>query len=83
MESKLKDCPFCGFEARVYETGVGFQVLCRNCGAQSREAQLPDWSKRTISEEVAIARTVAIKAWNRRNPYHKTVYKKSKKEVCK
>ena len=61
MSEKLKQCPFCGGEARIREVSIGdsydgFTVECGNCAV--------DIGNINTEEE-------AIKLWNRRpNPWH-------------
>lgn len=57
--SKLKRCPFCGGQAKVYKTKFNFlyeeyayQIYCVCCQAQTRysntlEKAIKEWNKRT------------------------------------
>jgi hypothetical protein len=60
---ELKECPFCGGEAKIYSSSDGgICVKCMECGCQSSydcDLCLDDCLKRNAFEHV-------VKAWNRR-----------------
>ncbi len=46
VEIVLDSCPFCGKEATMTETGIGFNTIyygkCWHCGAQTRSENTPE-----------------------------------------
>lgn len=72
MNQKVKKCPCCGAEAKLYQnynknTDIFFvNVRCENCGTQSKffsckeNAALSNWDN--------FACKMAITAWNNRKP---------------
>jgi hypothetical protein len=63
MMDKLKPCPFCGSEAKVYAfMDGGICIKCLNCYCQTQATSdfcIADASKESAYEKV-------VKAWNRR-----------------
>lgn len=56
--SELKDCPFCGGMAELYEGEVGFSVECTKFSCRAGTVY-SDWSK-----------DKAIEIWNKREPQY-------------
>lgn len=65
MTDKLRECPFCGGEAKVRETGyrkwdgshrrfyiVECQCCCANIEADTKEEAIKAWNKRSYIDEI-------------------------------
>ena len=56
MQIELKPCPFCGGEAKRYESSFfGHRIACTKCGAKteywaSKGAATKAWNRRTDNE---------------------------------
>lgn len=76
--TELKPCPFCGYEARFYQTSVGvdsnsaelrFQIRCKKCSAVAPEAYGGICINLNQNGEMNMwhdDRIAAVEAWNRR-----------------
>ena len=55
MCQKLKSCPFCGGEAKLYESVVSYFVRCNDCRASvrgtSEKEVIANWNRRANNEE--------------------------------
>ena len=64
---KIRRCPFCGSEAKLYTTANGVAVSCTNrydCGCRTKWYMDVDVNKWIRGNKVSIEK--AIEAWNRR-----------------
>ena len=77
--AELKPCPFCGGEARFYQTAVGtvdsnsaelrFQIRCKECGAVAPGSYGGICFTLKLNGEMNVwrdDRPTAVDAWNRR-----------------
>ena len=67
MNKKLKPCPFCGGEAKLFLDEASYyksQVYCKKCGVRTNREHIPE---------------IAVTAWNTRKPMDKVV---EQLEIC-
>lgn len=61
MNKKLKPCPFCGGEAKLFLDESRYyksQVYCKKCGVRTNREHIPE---------------IAVTTWNTRKPIDKVV----------
>lgn len=55
MSARLKPCPFCGGEAKLYESVALYKVRCNDCGASafgiSVKEVVASWNRRVNDME--------------------------------